>query len=196
MTKFKTSEKAFEYLTGLRGIEIGGSAHNAFHLNTINVDYTDDMETTFKKEEIEMCGHAMKVDLVAEGDELPIADKSQDFVISSHVIEHFFDPIKAIKEWQRVAKKYIFMIIPHHERNFDKDRELTTISELVKRFTGKLTPEDYSKETSFGKVMRGHWSVWNPETFKEMCEHFGFEIVEIQDPDDKVGNGFTVILKA
>ena len=36
--KFRESAIAHKYLDGLKGIEIGGSAHNPFGLDTINVD--------------------------------------------------------------------------------------------------------------------------------------------------------------
>jgi len=42
---------------------------------------------------------------IALGDELPFKDSSLDYVLSSHVIEHFFNPIKALLEWNRVIKK-------------------------------------------------------------------------------------------
>lgn len=131
--KFRESKLAHKYLDGLVGLEIGGSAHNPFGLNTKNVDYTADLDTVFKQEEIKLCGEALKVDIVAPGDQLPVPDNSQDFVISSHVIEHFFDPIKALKEWLRVVKPggYIFVIGPHKERTFDKERSRTSLRELL-----------------------------------------------------------------
>jgi hypothetical protein len=36
--KFSESDIAHQYLDGLKGIEIGGAAHNPFGLDTINVD--------------------------------------------------------------------------------------------------------------------------------------------------------------
>jgi hypothetical protein len=65
MLKFKESLLAHKLLDGLEGIEIGGSAHNPFGLKTRNVDYTDKMDTVFKQAEIEMCGDALPVDIVA-----------------------------------------------------------------------------------------------------------------------------------
>ena len=57
--KFRESTLAHNYLDGLVGIEIGGSAHNAFGLKTRNVDYTADMNTVYKQAEVKMCGEAM-----------------------------------------------------------------------------------------------------------------------------------------
>lgn len=182
------SNLADKYLKGLKGIEIGGGLHNAFGLDTINVDYTDEI-TECKQLEIRTCGSYMPVDVIANGDDLPFKNNEYDFVINSHALEHFYNPIKAIKEWLRVIKKggYVFMIIPHKERTFDKDREITTIEEIEKRQT--------KKETKLDKTLQGHWSVWDTQSFLELCKHFNFNVVEYQDVDDKVGNGFTIVLK-
>src|ERR1700722_14924094 len=120
---FRESKLAHQYLDGLAGLEIGGAAHNPFGLETKNVDYVASLDTVYKKAEIEYCGEALKVDIIASGDELPVPDESQDFVVSAHVIEHFFDPIKAIKEWLRVVRPggYIFIVAPHKERTFAKN---------------------------------------------------------------------------
>jgi hypothetical protein len=43
------SQLAHKLLDGLKGIEIGGGAHNAFHLDTINVDKYEGMSSLKKK---------------------------------------------------------------------------------------------------------------------------------------------------
>ena len=184
--KFKDSQLAHQYLDGLSGLEIGGSAHNPFNLNTKNVDYTDDMNTVFKQAEEKLCGDKMPVDIVASGDDLPIEDESLDFVINSHTVEHFYNPIKAIREWLRVVKSggYVFMIVPHKERTFDKDRPLTTIEELEERQGKEMDIDTHC-----------HYSVWNTQSFLEMCQNFGFKVIDYQDTDDKVGNGFTIVIQ-
>lgn len=189
--KFRESNLAHKYLDGLEGLEIGGSAHNAFGLNTRNVDYTDALDTVFKQHEIELCGEAMPVDIVAPGDHLPLPDKSVDFVISSHVIEHFFDPIAALKEWARVARRWLYIIVPQRDA-LPSDRELpiTPLEELIDRHEGRaICP--YDPEW----LAPGHYTRWTPQTFVTMCEHFGFVVEGVQYPDDKVGNGFAVIIK-
>ena len=193
--KFPTSKLATELLSGLSGIEIGGSAHNPFELDTKNVDYTREI-TRHKKEEIELCGEYLAVDIVSSGDDLPLEDESQDFVISSHVIEHFWRPIKAIKEWYRVTKKggYVFMIVPHKERTFDKDRPITFADEIIKR-EHELEPDSSTEAWQIAQSHNGHWSVWDTKAFVELCQKMNWNIHTVQDTDDKVGNGFTVVLK-
>src|ERR1700761_1923497 len=132
--KFQHSALAHRLLDGLEGIEIGGSAHNPFGLKTRNVDRFP-ADSVFKDEERQQCGETLPIDIMAPGDDLPLADHSVDFVISSHVMEHFPDPIKALKEWHRVVRPggYIYVIAPHKERIFDKDRPRTTLAELIER---------------------------------------------------------------
>jgi ubiquinone/menaquinone biosynthesis C-methylase UbiE len=186
--KFPYSQHANNLLKGLKGVEIGGSAHNSFGLDTINVDVTKEM-TVFKKAEMEICGEYMPVDVVSEGDVLPFEDNQFDFVISSHVIEHIYDPIKAIKEWRRVASKYVYIIAP--KRNAlpsDAVKPLTDLQELTGRHMGKIT---FS-----GSDPYCHHTIWTIETFLEMCDQHNFHVLDYLPTDDKVGNGFTVVIKA
>jgi SAM-dependent methyltransferase len=171
------------HLDGLRGVEIGGAAHNDFGLDALNVDRYREMDTVYKKAERDTCGRAKRVDIVADGHELPLADKSVDFVFASHVIEHIPDPIAALEEWTRVARRYVVLVVPHRDRTFDRDRPLTPLSELIERH-----------ETGFRSEEDRHWSVWSCESFLELCEHLGLEVLESRDPDQKAGNGFAVVL--
>lgn len=193
--KFKESELAHTYLDGLHGYEIGGSAHNSFGLSTKNIDITDITNTQYKKAELEVCGEQLKVDIVSPGDDLPFKDDSVDFILSSHVLEHFYDPIKALKEWYRVIRPggYIFAIIPHKERTFDKDRERTTLEELIERHN----EEDNKKVTEVigSEIIDHHFSVWITEDLIQLIKYLEWDIVDYQDIDDKVGNGFTIVIK-
>jgi SAM-dependent methyltransferase len=185
--KFPESALAHRYLDGMQGLEIGGSAHNPFGLNTKNVDYTSEMNQ-YKKLEEKFVGQALRVDIVAPGDAIPLPDESQDFVLSAHVIEHFPDPIKALKEWYRLIRKggYIFMIVPHKERTFDKGRERTTLQELIDGHEGRIVRKSNPDD---------HYSVWVTEDIIEIVKYLGWHLVEAQDIDDKVGNGFTVVIR-
>ena len=183
--KFPESRLAHRYLDGLKGIEIGGSAHNQFGLQTVNIDNAP--ETVYKKEERSLCGTQLRIDMISEGDELPLATSSVDFVLTSHVLEHFLDPIKALKEWYRVVKNggYILAVVPHKERTFDKDRLRTPLAELIARHKANLPRPAENK----------HFSVWIAEDIVELISWLGWRLLEVQDPDDKVGNGFTIVIK-
>lgn len=185
---FPESNVAHQYLDDLEGIEIGESAHNAFGLNTINVDKFgegDPRGQVYRDSQRELCGEVARVDVVASGDHLPFADKSYDFVLASHVIEHFYNPIVALREWCRVSRKYVFLIVPQRDAlESDRDKPLTTLEEMKTRQT----------ETAFESDE--HHSRWTVDSFVEMCRAFGFKVTHAADPDDKVGNGFTVIIEA
>ncbi len=189
--KFSESPLAHHYLDGLTGLEIGGSAHNSFGLRTRNVDYCSDMNTSFKLAELQLCGEALPVDIEAPGDNLPLPDKSEDFIISSHVIEHFFDPIGALKEWARVARHYIYVICPLRDAlPSDQDLPITSLQELLDRHNGKIAmPCENESDYPY------HFTRWTPQGFVEMCRHVGFNVVDFQERDDKVGNGFAVVIK-
>jgi len=173
------------YLDGLSGIEIGGSAHNDFRLQALNVDVHGDMDTIYKEEEWRLAGRKRKVDVVVAGDDLPFADDAFDFVFASHVIEHFPDPVRALQEWIRVARKYVVLVIPHRDRTFDHERELTPVDELLRRH-----------EQALSSTEDKHWSVWTLESFLELCDRLGLVVTDSVDPDDKVGNGFMVAIDA
>jgi SAM-dependent methyltransferase len=181
----KRSTFVSSYLDGLKGVEIGAASHNRFFLDAINVDRYAGDATKYKRLERRLAWRTAKVDVVANGDELPFEANSYEFVFASHVIEHFPDPIRALCEWVRVARRYVVVVVPHRDRTFDAGRPLTTVDELVRR-----NGENFTSEEDI------HWSVWTCESFLEMCDAIGLRVVDHQDPDDKVGNGFTVVIDA
>lgn len=230
--KLPPSKLATRYLENLHGIEIGASTQNSFDLKrSINVDFSDEQGGLWQDK---ACAPAV-VNIVALGDNLPFKDNTLDYVLSSHVIEHFFDPIKALREWHRVIRPggYIFVIAPHKDRTFDKARDVTPLRELLDRSSGKLKLSNYAKPVDYkamekaGKRKFGpsyeqlphmlirdgsrsrleagwtyyeaddhhHWSVWRTEDFVALIRHLKFTIVDVQDVDDKVGNGFTVVIR-
>ena len=187
---FKESALAHLLLDGLSGIEIGASAHNPFNIDgCLFVDYTADMDTIFKQEEERMCGRKQHVDVAAVARALPFADESLEYVLSSHVIEHCWDVIGTVEEWFRVLKPggFIFMIIPNKEKTFDAPRPCTTFDELRSRHN-KPIPKEIDN-------LYDHFSVWIPTDWFELITHYGWAIAAFLPTDDKVGNGFTVVLR-
>lgn len=191
--KFQESATAHYYLDGLNGIEIGGSAHNAFGLNTLNVDKfgsTDPRSAHYRSEQIRITSmdggtpEIMAVDVIAPGDKLPFPNKKFDFVISSHVLEHFYDPIGALKEWMRVATSYVFCIVPKRDAlPSDVGRDVTTIAELIERHNSKESLPDTDE----------HHTVFDTGLIRDIAEHLGVEM-HIWETDDKAGNGHAFLI--
>ncbi|WP_052263251.1 methyltransferase domain-containing protein [Geobacter pickeringii] len=188
---FRESAIAHAYCHG-KGLEIGGAAHNPFGLDALNVDMSDRLDTEFKLEEIRICGTALPVDVVAPGDDIPLPDGSQDFIVSSHVLEHFPDPVKALLEWDRLLKPggIIFAIVPHKERTMDRDQPRTALSHLVDDFIAAA-----------GGDFIGHYHYWITEDLLELVVwmietlEMKWKIEAVADVDDKVGNGFTIVVR-
>ncbi|HYI35943.1 MAG TPA: methyltransferase domain-containing protein [Thermoleophilaceae bacterium] len=176
---------AQRWLGGLKGIEVGGAAHNDFEVDALNVDRYAEYDTVYKREELRMWGTVKKVDLVAPGDDLPLKDQAVDFVLASHVIEHFPDPVAALSEWVRVSRRYLFLVVPHRDRTFDRGRDLTPVDELLDRHARGFASEEDA-----------HWSVWTCESFLALCDALGLVVCDHRDPDYEGGNGFVVVIDA
>lgn len=185
--KFQESQLAHKYLDGLNGIEIGASAHNPFNIpNCIYVDKYESLDTIYKQQEKELSDEVIVPNIIAEGDILPFEDSSLDYVLSSHVFEHFYDPIRTMKEWIRVTKNngIIFIIFPHKDRTFDVDKPRTKLKELTDRHEFKLINNEDT-----------HHYFWITEDGLEFCKYMNLNVIEYLDIDDKVGNGFCIVIK-
>jgi SAM-dependent methyltransferase len=206
---FKESATAHEYLDGLDGIEIGGSAHNPFNIagRCLNVDryphpLPDGTETVFKADEARVLaldppcvGVPLPVDVVAPGDAVPLPDGSQGYVVSSHVLEHFYDPVAALLEWDRLVRAggYILAIVPKFDAlPSDIGRPLSTVEEVARRHTGP-------RRADAGEDR--HWFVWSRPLLLDVVlwcnEHTGtrWEVVRLMETDDKAGNGHLLLVR-
>lgn len=200
MSKFPEHELAHTHLDGLKGIEIGGSAHNPFNIKgCLNVDYTSSLDTPFKRAEIEQCGEALKVDIIDDGECLhTIEDNSQDFVLSSHVLEHFPNLLNALNNWIRVCKDggLIFMIVPKRDAlESDKNRPLTSINHVFYDWVKKKNVTNHEGDPY------GHYHVFTFESLRAIIKHFysykpkKLTLVDYEETDSKVGNGFTLVYR-
>lgn len=202
---------AHEYCRG-QGIELGAAAHNPFNLpNSINVsphsDDPDDPEyedfITYKKHQIEICGLYAAVDLAGEASKIPVPDSSQDYIISSHVVEHVPDLIGGFLEWNRalVRDGIIFMILPKRDAaELDKMRGITPRQHYVEDFAFERTPETHPFD-GVEPRRRGHYHVFSLQSMLDLINwcnrHVGlnWEILETEETDSKVGNGHTVVAR-
>lgn len=91
-----------------------------------------------------------------------IGNESYDFVISSHVIEHIANPLKAILEWKRVLRVggVILLICPHMERTFDRRRPITPLAHLIEDYSKGVDDHDL---THLPEILRLHDISLDPE---------------------------------
>jgi SAM-dependent methyltransferase len=73
-----------------------------------------------------------------------IADGSYDVVLSSHLLEHLANPLRALAEWRRVlsAVGHVVLVVPHLEHTFDHLRPLTTLEHLESDFARSVSEDD------------------------------------------------------
>ena len=79
----------------------------------------------------------------ADASNLPFKNDSFDYVISQHLLEHLDDPLKAVKESVRVARKKAIHIIPAH-RSADATHKISYFTkEMIDEICRKLVEEGY-----------------------------------------------------
>ena len=79
--------------------------------------------------------------IIGEGSALSsVADGAYDFVLSSHNLEHFANPVKALMEWKRITRPNgaLIVVLPDRHRTFDHRRPATPVAHML---------EDYSRNT-------------------------------------------------
>lgn len=200
--RFPEHELAHRLLDGLKGLEIGAAAYNPFGLNTRNVAPQEDYEF-YAAESRKLGVEPAPVDIVALGDDIPLPDESEDFVLSSHVVEHLPNVIKGFLEWNRVMRDggYVFMIVPLKGALPDDDpRELTPLEHLLTDYRNGTTVDSHSVEGIPGGKM-GHYHTFSPDSLLEVVEWMkrnklcDWQLIAREDVDTKVGNGFTLAFR-
>jgi glycosyltransferase involved in cell wall biosynthesis/SAM-dependent methyltransferase len=199
---FREHALAHQLLDGLTGLEIGAAAHNPFGLRSRNVALPEANEFYAEYSRGEIIVPAA-VDIWAPGDSIPVPDRSEDFVISSHLVEHLPNLIAAFIEWDRILRDggYVFMIVPlKGALPADNSRELTPLSHFVEDYNQKITLDTHPTDGVPGE-RAGHYHTFTPDSLLEVV-HFmrqkglcAWTLVAREDVDTKVGNGFTLVFK-
>ena len=109
---FPEHRLAHEPLDGLTGLEIGAACYNPFGLNTRNVATQREQSSTPRSRT--RWGRSGPRRHLGLGDRIPVPDRSEDFVLWSHVLEHLPNLIGAFLEWDRIVSDggHVFMIVP------------------------------------------------------------------------------------
>lgn len=153
-----------------------------------------------------MCGAYVDIDIDAEADDLPLENNSQDYVITSHVVEHLPNLIKAFLEWDRVLKEggYIYIIFPKRNAlEADRNRDVTPLTLFIgayeERWNVNTVPSDYTEKIPGGR--RGHYWVFTLQSMIELVSYMNirdmvhWKLLEARETDLKVGNGHCVVFQ-
>lgn len=140
---------------------------------------------------------------ICEGNNLtPVKDAAYDFILSSHSLEHFANPIKALNEWIRVLNKHgiIVLVLPDSRYTFDHNRsitkfdhiktdfdnnmqedDLTHMEEVVTLHDYKMTPDIQNKESFRQRTLKNfenkclHHHVFDEGLIKQLFTHLNIE---------------------
>jgi SAM-dependent methyltransferase len=185
--RLRCYEKAASLVEGKKGIEIGGPSELFGtrrswlpiyqHIGVLdNCDFS--AATTWAQHSDGFVFDPKKKpgkNIFADGTDLSvISDHSYDFVLSSHNLEHFANPIKALKEWQRVTIKegLLILVLPDHRYTFDHRRQPTAVSHMLADFE-QNTPE--TDLTHLPEILEKHdltldEATLTPEEFRTRSE--------------------------
>ena len=129
--------EVIEYTKGI-GIEVGCGL-NKIHSAAIGINVVL-TETDY--------GYPFGAQIKADGISLPwFSDNSLDYVFSSHCLEHFYEPEKALIEWTRVIRigGNLVLILPHKKHypnigqpNANKDHKHDFLPEDVNTMIDKI----------------------------------------------------------
>jgi SAM-dependent methyltransferase len=73
-----------------------------------------------------------------------LPDDSYDVVVSSHVLEHIANPLRALAAWRRVTRPQgqLLIVAPHMAGTFDRRRPLTPLEHIVEDFEREVGEDD------------------------------------------------------
>jgi SAM-dependent methyltransferase len=80
-------------------------------------------------------------------------DRSQDFVICSHVLEHLAEPIGLLADLHRILRPggVLLILLPDRHRTFDRSRDGTPLEHLVAEFESGVTEVDAAHIRDFAE---------------------------------------------
>jgi SAM-dependent methyltransferase len=188
------AELAKRFLRG-KGIEIGGLNAPLPVPAMARVTHVDRMSAEeLRRQYPELDDKPLApVDVIDDGEWLTtFPNRSQDFVIANHFLEHAEDPIGTLKTFARVLKTggILYLGIPNRRLTFDRDRQPTSFEHVrLDHFEGPARSyEEHLREwASLVDCFQGdelearidflrrtrysiHYHVWNEVEFREFVD--------------------------
>lgn len=144
------------YVANKTGLEIGGPSEVFRRRQPLDLyrhvgrlDNCDFSRSTVWAEQQEDYTFDIKKDagksIFCDGSDLvSVENDAYDFVLSSHNLEHFANPVKALKEWQRVIRPSgaLILALPNYKRTFDHWRRPTSVEHMLQDFERNVGEDD------------------------------------------------------
>jgi SAM-dependent methyltransferase len=75
-----------------------------------------------------------------------VTDQSYDFILSSHNLEHFANPVRALHSWKRVTRPNggLILVLPDYRRTFDHRRPVTKVEHMLQDCESNMGEDDLS----------------------------------------------------
>jgi SAM-dependent methyltransferase len=135
-----------------------------------------------------------------------VSDSSYDFVLSSHNLEHLANPIKVLREWQRVLRPdgALVLVLPYYRETFDHRRKPTSVDHMfhdyeentgeddLKHLSEILEKHDLARDPGAGSWENFHQRsldnisnrclhhhVFDEHNSRELLSRVGFEVLDL-----------------
>lgn len=123
-------------------------------------------------------------EILAPADDLTVLpDQSQDFVLTSHLIEHLADPLRGLREWHRLLRPQgsLVLIVPDRRYTFDRRRSATSVDHLVADHReGTQHPERHRRDrqhcADFARYVNGLHEPRHIDFFARLLHESGYPI--------------------
>lgn len=216
--RVKSFKMYLPFLYGKYGLEIGGPSNIFRKRNALPVySFIDKLDNCDYSCTTVWANHAKEYVVnpnnnpgkvfICEGLALAeIPDKQYDVLLSSHNLEHFANPVKALKEWQRVLKPNgaLILVLPYYLATFDHFRrptdvdhmfldyemnigedDLTHLSEILAKHDLSMDPlagsfDQFHKRSLnnyFNRCLHHH--VFDQHNIRELVTRTGYEVLAI-----------------
>jgi SAM-dependent methyltransferase len=83
--------------------------------------------------------------IIAEGTCVSqVPESTYDFILSSHNLEHFANPVKALLEWKRIIRPggALVLVLPHYQQTFDHRRRPTPVEHMLEDHSRNVGEDD------------------------------------------------------
>jgi SAM-dependent methyltransferase len=113
--------------------------------NIDNVNLSN--KTIWTKENNIFCKNWFRNEFILDATKLEgINEETYDCILSSHVLEHIANPLRALLEWKRVLKSegFLLLILPHKSATFDHNRAITSPKHFMDDYEKNVDEHDLS----------------------------------------------------